>query len=98
MTCPPLSVHRAFAIVPVVKSPESVTLPVAPIVVKLAAAAVLPPIAPGEANVAPFSEEAFRFGTLVVLATVKGAVPVDVVLVKVGAVMPFVKVCAAAPR
>ncbi len=45
-------------------------------VVKLAAAAVPPPIAPGAAKVAPLKLEAFRFATFVVLATVNGAVPV----------------------
>ena len=34
------------------------------------------PIAPGLAKVAPFKDEAFRFATLVVDATTKGAVPV----------------------
>jgi hypothetical protein len=34
------------------------------------------PIGPGFANVDPFKELAFRFGTLVVLATTKGGVPV----------------------
>ena len=45
-------------------------------VVKLAAAAVEPPMAPGAANVAPPSLEALRLATTVVEATTKGAVPV----------------------
>lgn len=45
-------------------------------VVKEPAAGVVPPIAPGEANVAPPSDDAFKFATLVVDATVSGAVPV----------------------
>ena len=46
------------------------------IVVNLAVLGVVPPIAPGAANVAPFSDEQLRLATFVVLATVKGAVPV----------------------
>lgn len=42
---------------------------------------VPPPIAPGAAKVAPPKEEAFKFATLVVEATVNGAVPVACVLV-----------------
>lgn len=37
---------------------------------------VVPPIAPGDAKVAPLKLEAFRLATLVVLATENGAVPV----------------------
>ena len=37
---------------------------------------VVPPIAPGDANVAPPNVEQFKFGTLVVDAIVNGAVPV----------------------
>ena len=37
---------------------------------------VVPPMVPGEANVAPLKLLAFRLATLVVLATVSGAVPV----------------------
>lgn len=37
---------------------------------------VVPPIAPGAAKVAPLSDDALRFGTLVVLVTMNGAVPV----------------------
>lgn len=44
---------------------------------------VVPPIVPGDAKVAPFNELAFKFVTLVVLVTVKGAVPVETVLVNV---------------
>ena len=43
--------------------------------------AVVPPIAPGLANVAPVRELAFKLGTLVVLAMTRGAVPVATVLV-----------------
>jgi hypothetical protein len=56
-----------------------VLVPVALSVVKLPAAAVPPPIAPGAANVAPFRLDAFRFATLVVLAVTIGAVPVGTV-------------------
>jgi hypothetical protein len=42
--------------------------------------AVPDPIAPGAANVAPFRLLAFRLATLVVEATVNGAVPVATVL------------------
>ena len=59
--------------------PEKAVLAV--IVVPLIAAGVVPPIAPGTAIVAPFREEALRFATLVVEATVNGAVPVTNVLV-----------------
>lgn len=48
---------------------------------------VVPPIAPGEANVAPPRDEAFRFATFVVLVTVKGAVPTATVETSVGAVI-----------
>lgn len=61
---------------PSVVSPASVTEVLAVTVVKVPAAAVPPPIAPGAAKVAPFKEEAFRLATLVVEATTKGAVPV----------------------
>ena len=44
-------------------------------VVKVPAAALPPPIAPGAANVKPFIEDAFKFGTFVVDATTNGAVP-----------------------
>jgi hypothetical protein len=45
------------------------------ILVKLPVPGVVPPIAPGTANVAPFSVLAFKFGMFVLLATVNGAVP-----------------------
>ena len=45
--------------------------------------AVVPPIAPGAANVAPFKLAAFKLATLVVDATVNGAVPVAIVEVTV---------------
>lgn len=54
-------------------------------VVKVPAAGVVPPIAPGAANVAPFNDDAFRFGTFVVEPTVNGGVPVATVDVKVEA-------------
>jgi hypothetical protein len=44
-------------------------------------AAVLLPIAPGFKNVLPKTEDAFKFATFVVEDTVKGAVPVETVLV-----------------
>ena len=61
---------------PAVVRPESVmeVLPVK--VVNVPAAAVPPPMAPGFEKVAPFKEEAFKLGTLVVEATTNGAVPV----------------------
>lgn len=45
-------------------------------VVKAPVEAVVEPIAPGAAKVAPFKELAFKFATLVVEATENGAVPV----------------------
>jgi hypothetical protein len=42
-------------------------------------AAVVPPIAPGLAKVAPLKEEAFKLATLVVEVTDNGAVPVAIV-------------------
>jgi succinate-acetate transporter protein len=50
-------------------------------VVNTAVDATLEPIAPGLANVAPFKLLAFKLATLVVDATVNGAVPVVAVLV-----------------
>ncbi len=44
--------------------------------VKAPVDAVPLPMAPGAAKVAPFKELAFKFATLVVEATTKGAVPV----------------------
>ena len=51
--------------------------------VNVADDAAVPPIAPGDAKVAPFKDEAFKFVTLVEDATVNGAVPVATVLVTV---------------
>ncbi len=48
-------------------------------VVKVPAAAVPEPMAPGAAKVAPLSELAFRLATLVVEAITSGAVPVATV-------------------
>jgi hypothetical protein len=53
------------------------------IVVKVAAPGTAPPIVPGDAKVAPFKLDAFRFATFVVLLTVNGAVPVETVEVNV---------------
>ena len=53
--------------------------------VAVTAAGVVPPIAPGEAKVAPPSCEAFKFGTTVVLVTVSGAVPIATVDTSAGA-------------
>ena len=49
-----------------------------PLLVKVVKAPVLGvvPMAPGLAKVAPFKDEAFKFATLVVEATTRGAVPV----------------------
>jgi hypothetical protein len=41
------------------------------------------PIALGDENVFPFKNEEFKFGITVLLATTKGAVPFDTVLIKV---------------
>lgn len=60
-------------------SPDAVMTPVAESEVNAPDAGVPPPIAPGAAKVAPPSEEALRFATLVVLATTKGALPVETV-------------------
>jgi hypothetical protein len=45
-------------------------------VVNVASPAVVPPMVPGDENVAPFSDEAFRFGTFVVDEIINGASPV----------------------
>ena len=58
---------------------EPVMSPVVLKVVKVPEPAVVEPIEPGEANVAPPSKLAFKLGTMVVLVTVKGAVPVAIV-------------------
>ena len=55
--------------------------PLAPMVVKDPVDAAVPPIAPGLANVPPPSKDAFKFGTRVVLAMTRGAVPLAKVLV-----------------
>ena len=68
------------AVMPVEVIAASVVVLVADNVVNAPAAAVVPPIAPGAVNVAPFSELAFRLATLVVEATMSGAVPVAIVL------------------
>jgi hypothetical protein len=64
-----------------VRPPLAVCSPVDPSVVKDPAAAVVPPMAPGIAIVAPFRVAAFRLATLVVEDTANGAVPVASVLV-----------------
>jgi hypothetical protein len=64
---------------PAVVNPESVTEVLAVRVLKVPAAAVPPPMAPGAAKVAPLSELAFRLATLVVEAITSGAVPVETV-------------------
>ena len=56
-----------------------VNWPLAESVVNAPLPGVVPPIAPGDANVAPFNRAAFRFGTTVVLAIERGAVPVATV-------------------
>jgi len=66
-----------------------VICPLADMVVNAPLPGVVPPIAPGAANVAPFKSAAFRLGTTVVEETVKGAVPVETVLVKLGALIAF---------
>jgi len=59
---------------------ERVVTPVADRVVNAPEPAVVEPIEPGEAKVAPLKLEALRFATFVVDATVSGAVPVVMVL------------------
>jgi hypothetical protein len=53
--------------------------PVALMVVNAPLDAVVLPIAPGEAKVAPLNDEAFKLGTFVVLVTTNGAVPIAIV-------------------
>ena len=71
----------AHGTVPLVE-PVHVMLPLLPptlptvSVVNAPVEGVVPPIAPGAANVAPLREDALRFGTLVVEAMTRGAVPV----------------------
>jgi hypothetical protein len=69
------------AVVPVTPQFSAVSLSV----VNVAVEAVPLPIAPGVANVAPFRDEAFRLGTLVVLVTVSGGVPIATVDMSAGA-------------
>lgn len=57
----------------------AVITPVAVKVVNEPVLGVVDPIGPGEAKVAPLRLEAFKLATLVVLATTKGAVPVETV-------------------
>ena len=57
-------------------APLNVVSPLAVSVVNAPLPGVVPPIAPGDAKVAPLRLEAFRLATLVVLATTNGAVPV----------------------
>jgi hypothetical protein len=68
-------------------NPPAVIVLVVVRVVKAPVLAVVPPIGPGLANVAPDNELAFKLATLVVLLTINGAVPVTTVLVKVLAVL-----------
>ena len=58
-----------------------VMTPEADTVVKVPVDGVVPPMAPGEANVLPLSKDAFKLATFVVDEIVNGAVPVDTVLV-----------------
>ena len=55
--------------------------PEAEILVKAPDPAIVDPIAPGEAKVAPPSKLAFKLLTTVLLATTKGGVPEETVLV-----------------
>ena len=92
---PPFVAETASVVFPIAREPDDktrapvellvlavallkVTIPEAAIVV----AAVPDPIAPGLANVFPFRLDAFKLATFVVDATVNGAVPVEIVLVK----------------
>lgn len=72
----PKSPPAVFVTTPAVLKPKLVMEVFAVKVVKVPAAAVPPPMAPGAEKVRPFSDEAFKFGTFVVDATTKGAVPV----------------------
>jgi len=84
---PPLVEDTASVVLLVAIPPDNSNVPVVLLVldvvvvpvitVKEAVEGVVPPIAPGVANVAPDKEDAFKLATLVVDATVKGAVPVD---------------------
>jgi hypothetical protein len=89
----PRSPAALFVTTPAVANPLSVTevLPVK--VVNVPAAAVPPPIAPGAANVAPLSEEAFKLATFVVDEITNGAEPVETVEVN----WPVVEIVVNAP-
>jgi hypothetical protein len=71
--------------------PDSV---VAESVVKAPVDAVPLPIGPGAANVAPLRDDAFRFGTLVVLVTTRGGVPIATVDVNCPVTLRLVPVAA----
>jgi hypothetical protein len=62
-------------------------------VVNLPVLAVVEPSAPGAANVEPFNELAFKLATLVVDATINGAVPIAIVDV----ICPFADIVVNAP-
>jgi len=77
------------------------TLPTVPAALRLSVEkspvpGVVPPMVPGAANVFPFKVEAFRLGTLVVLDTVNGAVPVAIVETNAGAEILLLDVIALA--
>lgn len=72
----------------------NVTVVVALKVVKAPVLGVPLPIAPGAAKVAPLSEDAFKFATLVVLETTSGAVPVAIVDVSCPLTLKLVPVAA----
>ena len=67
--------------------PVKLVFPDAETVVNAPVLAEPDPIAPGEAKVAPFNEDAFKFATLVVEETVNGAVPVATFEIKLLAVI-----------
>ena len=66
-----------------VNSPPLVKVLLVVNVVNTPVLAVILPIDPGLAKVAPFNKDAFKLATTVVLVTVNGAVPVLIVLVNV---------------
>lgn len=84
---PPLIVPELINLVSVPCTPVRVELPLSTklvlawSVVKTPLFGVVDPMVPGEAQSSPWRKLTFRFGTSVVLAITKGAVPVETVLV-----------------
>jgi hypothetical protein len=61
------------------ENPVPLTVPLADNEVNAPVLGIELPIGPGDANVAPLREEAFKFGMLVLDATTRGAVPGETV-------------------